>query len=261
MGRKRITQQEYINRANSIHQSKYDYSMTNYTTMADKITVSCPTHGLFEVLASNHVKQLKTPSTQHLAANGCPKCGVLSVIQRNKQGRRPFADFVREAEETHNGQYQYSEEGYRGVDNKVNITCPHHGVFQQQGSNHLRGTGCPKCKNSRGETQIARSLTTHGIPYMQQHSFEGCIGDAGKPLKYDFWLPSINTAIEYDGEQHFHPVRFHQGMTNEQAVQMFERTVRYDKYKDAFAETVGIKLIRIPYFNRCWIGDIIAGLV
>jgi flavorubredoxin len=56
--------EEYIKRANEIHQNKYDYSKAEYSKLKDKICIICPEHGEFWQEAFSH-----------LSGCGCPKCG------------------------------------------------------------------------------------------------------------------------------------------------------------------------------------------
>ena len=66
-------------------------------------------------------------------------------------------------------------------------------------------TQCPRCARkgkSRGEALIEDYLIEHNIDYEPQKTFDDCVGNA-EPLPFDFYIPSANMAIEYDGEQHF----------------------------------------------------------
>lgn len=55
------------------------------------------------------------------------------------------AAWVKQARDTHGDAYGYAEVEYVGYACKVRITCPVHGVFEQQENNHRNGNGCPKC--------------------------------------------------------------------------------------------------------------------
>lgn len=61
----RLTLNQFIKRAKSIHGNKYDYSQTQYCNMHQIINIICPKHGIFPIEASNHI----------YSKNGCPKCG------------------------------------------------------------------------------------------------------------------------------------------------------------------------------------------
>ena len=56
--------EEYIKRANEIHQNKYDYSKVEYSNLKEKVCIICPEHGEFWQEAFSH-----------LSGCGCPKCG------------------------------------------------------------------------------------------------------------------------------------------------------------------------------------------
>lgn len=51
-----ITQQQFIDKANQVHQNKYDYSKVNYTNDNTLIEVICKIHKEFKVRPSSHLK-------------------------------------------------------------------------------------------------------------------------------------------------------------------------------------------------------------
>lgn len=53
---KKMNTESYINRANKIHNNKYDYSLLEYVNMHKKVKIICPTHGVFEQSPQNHIK-------------------------------------------------------------------------------------------------------------------------------------------------------------------------------------------------------------
>lgn len=61
--KRRITKEEFIERAKAVHGDKYDYSNVEYITEKHKVRIICPEHGEF----------WQTPD-KHLQGNGCPKC-------------------------------------------------------------------------------------------------------------------------------------------------------------------------------------------
>jgi len=54
----------FVEKANKIHNNKYDYSLVEYINSKSKIKIICPIHGVFE----------QTPA-KHLMGRGCQKCG------------------------------------------------------------------------------------------------------------------------------------------------------------------------------------------
>lgn len=60
-------------------------------------------------------------------------------------------------------------------------------------------------------------------------------------LTFDFYLPEHNICIEYDGEQHFKPIKIFGG-------NLYFKQIKYhDKIKTQYCKTNNIELIRIPY--------------
>ncbi len=111
-----------------------------------------------------------------------------------------------------------------------------HGQFNQMPNAHLSGQGCPGCNLSKGEDRVEKYLQSNSIEYIRQYKFDECKNK--KKLPFDFYLPDINLAIEYDGEQHFNPVF---------GDEAFIRTQFNDNIKNKFCDDNNIKLIRIKY--------------
>ena len=121
---------EFINQATSIHNGKYDYSLTVYIKSNEAVTIICPKHGEFEQTPQNHL------------VGGCIKCG----FDRTAECQRiPLHDFFTKAITVHGGKYTYNLNGYKNATDKISIICPIHGEFMQIGTEHLKGRGCKKC--------------------------------------------------------------------------------------------------------------------
>lgn len=137
---RRVAQDQYISKALQIHNSKFDYSQTQYVDMHKKIKIICPQHGVFEQIAYVHIQ-----------GSGCPKCKGEKTRQRLQYNTEYF---VSKASEVHNNKYNYSMVDYRGWNKKVKIICPIHGEFNQSPSEHLKGHGCVKCANSHEDRKL-----------------------------------------------------------------------------------------------------------
>jgi hypothetical protein len=125
---KKRTTKEFIEICNLVHNKKYDYSNTEYTSKDVKIKIICPIHGEFEQIANDHIR-----------GAGCKKCSFNGI---NKKGAD---EFIEEANKIHNNKYDYSKVEYINTKTKVKIICPSHGEFEQIPKNHLKKSGCPKC--------------------------------------------------------------------------------------------------------------------
>lgn len=108
-------------------------------------------------------------------------------------------------------------------------------------------------KNYQGEILIENFLKEFNIEYEKQKTFHGCKNIQN--LRFDFYLPEYKLCIEYDGEFHYMPFDFAGGETGLKTQQ--ER----DKIKNTFCKKEGLNLLRIPYFKKNLIKDIIQDIV
>lgn len=109
-------------------------------------------------------------------------------------------------------------------------------------------TRCDYCthKKSFGEQSVENWLSEHGVRFVSQEKFPGC-GGRKRSYKFDFYLPELNTCIEYDGQQHFKEVDFAgTGDTDALRAELFDTQCR-DLVKDIYCEDHGIDLIRIRF--------------
>ena len=121
--------------------------------------------------------------------------------------------------------------------------------FYQTPDKHLRGNECPKCNISTGESAIIKFLTDNNISYEHQKTFNDCINPTdikhvGR-LKFDFYIPSANLLIEYDGEQHFRcfNIKGKHKVTEKELKETQDR----DDIKTKYAKRKNINLLRIKY--------------
>ena len=112
--------------------------------------------------------------------------------------------------------------------------------------NLLSGKGCPKCNESQGEKQITLWLEQNMIVNISQKRFEDCRDIYTLP--FDFYVPELNICIEYQGEQHYRPVKFG-GISDDKAYSNFVTTQHHDKIKSDYCINNNIKLICIPYWE------------
>lgn len=130
MPERRSTTVQFINRAMTVHAGKYDYSLAEYITSKDKVTILCELHGAFKQSASGH-----------LAGKGCPKCGDERIALAQRQS---VESFIARARAVHGDKFDYSKVEYKTARLPVTIICPVHGSFQQIPDMHIK-SGCRKC--------------------------------------------------------------------------------------------------------------------
>lgn len=220
------TQDEFIRECKNIHGDNYDYSNSIYLGYHEKFCIICPIHGEF----------WQTPAN-HLNGKGCNKCASdkMSIEKRDS-----FEDFVNKANLIHNNLYTY-ENNYINQLTKITILCNKHGKFDQTPNAHLRGQGCPKCNNSKGELMIQQWLKNNypNLNFIEQYRAEWING-----LIYDFYIPELNLAIEYNGIQHYEPIDFFGGED------YFNYCVNNDNLKKEYSNNNETKLILIKYNNE-----------
>ena len=155
---KRLTTEEFIQKARRVHGDKYNYKNVVYEKTNIPVEIICPIHGSF-----------KQKPNYHLSGNGCPKCGIVKCSKA--VSTLTMESFIRRARIEHGDDYDYSNVRLNRVCDKVEIICPIHGPFFQTVNNHLHGMGCPQCarkrmgRRSTGAEFIQKARSVHGSRY------------------------------------------------------------------------------------------------
>lgn len=103
-------------------------------------------------------------------------------------------------------------------------------------------TGCPKCNSSFGERTIEKWLSENNIEYTKEHSYLDLLGNKLGKLRFDFFLlKKHNLLIEYDGQQHFKPIKQFGGE------EYLKQLIIHDNIKNEYAMINKINLLRISY--------------
>ena len=139
-------------------------------------------------------------------------------------------------------------EGYRRGVVVEHFNCGH--VYETSYSKILEGSKCPNCVYSRGEKAVADVLDSLSIEYSREHTFEYL----GRK-RFDFFIPSLNIAIEYDGEQHYKSIDAWGGE------EYLESIRQSDALKNDFCDYMGIDLLRIPYWEFDNIHEIVTNFI
>jgi len=219
---------EFVYKSNIIHNKKYNYSLVDYKTHKNKITILCQTHGEFNQIPS-----------AHLSGKGCPKCGV---VESHIKQSHDTVIFINKSNDIHNFRYDYSDVNYINSHTRVKIICKEHGEFSQLPYLHVKGIGCPICRSSKIELNVQNILIQKNIKYVKEKRFDQCRNIL--PLPFDFYLPDHNVCIECDGIQHYKPIEHFGGLDS------FNKRVKLDEIKSKFCLNNGIKLVRVHYDNK-----------
>jgi len=112
----------------------------------------------------------------------------------------------------------------------------------------------PKPKNmTRGEQTVYDILEELGLEYgtdfKTEYKFKKLLGIGNRQLRYDFVVFDKEELmlIEFDGRQHYKPVRFQKDESDENVQQRYEMIRCHDKRKNKFAKKHEYPLLRIKY--------------
>ena len=173
----------------------------------------------------------------------CRKC---ADIQNSINQREKWEDIVNLVESC--GYKLLSKDNdYKNQDSKLKALCPNNHEYEFYINNFKKGKRCSKCNMSGGEQEIERILNKYAINYIFNYRF-GEDNIRNKP--YDFYIPSSNLCIEYDGQQHYH-MQFDYSLLD-----LMNRKY-IDNIKTEYCKSNNITLIRIPYWNFNNIEEII----
>lgn len=197
-----------------------------------RVDYLCPKHGLHN-----------TKAYTLFLGHGCNDC----AIENRDWNKNKPEDVIKLGEKLDinilnpNEYVDYYTENLQCVCNK----CKNIYITSYQMLKQGRCLICPMCtkSESHGETKIRLYLENHNILFEQQKRFNDC--RTRVPLPFDFYLPDLNTIIEYDGEGHYQVIDFN-GHNGEET---FKSTTKNDKIKNKYCNDNNINLIRIPYWE------------
>ena len=199
---------------------QYDTSLLTEPVMKESIIIiKCPKHGVFNSKIRHHIDY----------ASKCKRCQYDAKTST-------FEEFVEKSINIHGDNYKYFKDTYTNTN--LPTTILHYKcnkTFVRKARKHLEGQYCPHCKYSKGEEKIIRYLIKHKIEYKREYRLDN------DKKRFDFYLPKLNILLEYDGEQHFRPIKAWGGD------ERFKTQIRNDNYKTKLAKQNNIPLIRISY--------------
>lgn len=222
---KQKAKETFVERCKEIHGDKYTYDKVDYVDSHTKIIVTCKKHGDFETLPY-----------RLLNGSGCPNCKSEEAHERYSKGTLKF---IEEAKRVHGDLYDYSLCDYYNTHTKVTIICREHGAVEVKAGVHLSGCGCPLCAEPSGEKRVRLYLEERNILYIKQYA----IKYKGNNYRADFFVPSKNLIIEYNGEQHYKSVKQFGG-----AKKFHQQKQRDNNVRDYCKEN-NIKLFEISYLQ------------
>lgn len=201
------------------------------------IRYRCPVHGEQTMRVHNFITGKK-----------CPKC---SIDEKSKKFRLDDNEIISRILSCGGellNPYDYINQSTKNL----KFRCTNCGkVFLSTLQRFLQHGGqvCKECSKieSVGEIKIKKYLENNNLEFKQQYWFSDCRDT--NPLPFDFYIPSKNVIIEFDGRQHFEDTNFFS--------YPLEKVQLHDKIKNAYCDRNNIGLIRIPYTQINHINEIL----
>lgn len=212
---------------------KENLSLNDYSRITAKeyFYCKCQKHGIFktcyDLITHGHL---------------CPRCG-------NENKSNNALSFEELSQRFSQRNYTLLE--VKRVDGKTHLyyTCQKHPETIQHIllSNFINGCGCRFCSESKGEREVKNFLSSQGIFFEPQKTFTDC--KLKNELPFDFYLPDYNVCIEFQGKQHYEPVRYWNGddISYQKALDNFSLQQKRDNIKKQFCQENDIKLVEISY--------------
>lgn len=166
----------------------YDFSEVVYEKSNKQIKLYCKEKDKY---GREHGEFFITPNDL-LMGHRCPKCSNLY--------RRTQDELIEDFRRVHGDKYDYSKVEFKNMKTKVCIICLQHGEFWQTPYAHMIGQGCPQCKMSHLENKVCQLLKKNGVDFEYESNINGLL----RRKTVDFYLPTLNIAIECQGGQHFY---------------------------------------------------------
>jgi hypothetical protein len=225
-----FSNEEFITRANVIHNNFYDYSLLEYVSSWIKVKIICPKHGIFE----------QSPA-DHLWGYSCIQCGYERAGNSNKNNT---TSFINESNIVHNNIYDYSLVDYVFSKIKVKIICLKHGIFEQSPAKHLQGQGCPRClpsiQFSQPETEWLNYLNVLENYRHAQIHIDGAL------FKVDAFDPINIIIYEFYGDYwHGNPKIFPAHLFNKRAKKSFGQLYKETIIRENKLKLAGYNIISI----------------
>ena len=237
---RKLTQQEFLEKAYAVHGYVYDYSDVVYTNNSTDIKIICSIHGPFFQKPNSHLDQ----------RSGCKKCGRQ---KRDKKHTLTIEKFIQRAHKAHNHKYDYSKVTYTHNTDIITIICPLHGEFQQQAYSHIKTncfSGCPRCGNLGVSNKAIKWINTisnsHSINI--QHALNG--GEyriPGTRYKADGYCQETNTIYEFYGDKwhgnikRFEPNQKCHPFSEKTAIELYNETIQ----REELLKTHGYQVVSI----------------
>lgn len=156
----RMDTKTFIRRAQVNHNNFYDYSKTFFKGSLQELTITCPIHGDFVMLASRHINN----------GAGCKECGFIRRVGKCTTSVKEFLEKISNKPNFEN--YDFSKViEFKNKRELITVVCKKHGEFKTKPRyvDTSMFFGCSKCKreDDKFDTSIfiKKSKAYHGECY------------------------------------------------------------------------------------------------
>lgn len=176
----------YVTKAETLFGNEYKYiefiPQNKRQNIPRKIKYLCKVHGEIIQVADNHLKGW-----------GCNQCGYDQASEKLSDS---FETVVAKVKLIHGNRYKYVRLFKKSKQRVLEIMCQIHGTFLQIVSDHLSGSGCPKCAYTNSSLRENKWLDSIGI---LKENRQIMLPSLGK-IKVDGYNPKTNTVYEFYGD-------------------------------------------------------------
>ncbi|MFA5024264.1 MAG: hypothetical protein WC523_04870 [Patescibacteria group bacterium] len=189
---------------------------SNFINAKSKIEVKC--------LKDNYIWSTTWDRLKH--GSWCPKCANKILLTENE-----ISKFVLNL----GGELLGLPNGLKNNLSRLKIRCLKDGHiwFPIYSSVISSKSWCPVCSGHRNQlllSDIIKDIFFNNVVQYNQYPFSWLKNN--RKLEIDIWLPDIKLAIEYDGEQHFMPIKFGSTQTKNDTQKKLLACIKRDKLKD-----------------------------
>lgn len=205
---------------------QYTFRNLNFKNNKSEVILICPKHGEFSIKVFRIMQGF-----------GCQTCA-----RQKGQKSKNNEEYISQLKEKHLDLiYDLSKVNYVNAKTKIILICKKcNKEFLHNPRSILNNfaRACPFCHYFLGEEIIKNILTQNKIVFQTQYHFRGT---KISRLSFDFFIPSRDILIEYNGAQHYKPIEKWGGEKR------FEKQKFNDKRKEEFCKQHNLKLLIISY--------------
>lgn len=211
-----------------INDSKLEYIevlTTNIKSVKEHVKCKCNLHNeTYETLVESVIEK-----------RGCPQCTL--------EKRRNYLTFDEAKIKLNNNKTGVELLDYKQCKLPITVKCENCGEVWN--TLITSPSPCPNCDSKYiGESLVYQFLKNNNVTFVTQHKFKDCVDK--KELVFDFYLPELNMCIEYNGKQHYMPIKFFGGEPR------YQKQLLHDEIKREYCKNNNITLIEIKYTENTY---------